>query len=212
MRHLLLACLLACCADTIGAEEADGQKEIAGLLDARFHPQIASIEISRSRYDNGVIGGAYICFKDIETGHVIPSQRNVVIRRFLRLTRWSEEVVARSPEKERYSNGWYLPADLDRAIVHRVFRRFEIDGKTALVQIPDAMSHAQMLAVLTFCAGTVDLGKIHEVVPDPDKGTIRIRTLEQYRGNVDASGDVFELQLDADRKPARVTKTGRWIS
>jgi hypothetical protein len=212
MRHLLPVCLLAGCAAGLGAEETAGQKEIADLLAARFQPQIASIDVSQSRHDNGTIGGAYIRFKDIETGHPVAACRNVVIERFLRLTRWSEEVVARSPEKERYVNGWYVPADLDRAIVHVVYRRFEIADKTARVKIPDAMSHDQMLAVLTFCAGTVDLGKIHEVVSDKDKGTIRIRTLEQYRGNLDASGDGFEVQLDAGGKPTRVTKIGRWIS
>jgi hypothetical protein len=212
MRHLIPICLLAGCAAGLGAEETAGQKEIADLLAAHLRPQIAGIEISQARFDNGVIGGACIQLKDIETGHILVGNRDVVIRRFLRLTRWSEDVVAASPLKDRHVNGWYLPADLDQAIVHRVFRRFEIAGKTAVVQIPDAMSQAQMLTVLTFCADTVDLGKIHEVIPDKDTGTIRIRTLEHVKGNLDASGDTFEVQLDAGGKPTRVTKTGRWIS
>ncbi len=206
---LMLSVLFCCCS---GQDIIDSKELVKQIVTHKFKIQIESIDLLQNlNYENGVIGTANIEFKDIEAYGLMLQEKTVVIKRFLKLTRWNEKVVKSSPIQGHYNDGWYLPANLDSSIVYRVFRVFSINNKRAVVQIPDNVSYQFVMDILLFSEKTIDLSQVYEFKFYTQTNAVIIRTLETYVGNLNASGSTYKVEVQ-NMIPTGITYVGRWIS
>jgi hypothetical protein len=207
VRGLPVLLFLTCAVVLEAADAPNLENELRNLIGSKF--KLAIVKISCREYnpplDNGMTGGACIELKDATTAF----NSNVVIKRSLSLHRWDAKVIEKSLS-HRHFNGWYVPENLDEAVSHWVFGKFEIKSKVAAGQVPANMSYDFVKECLTFAFDSFDIEKTHEVQWDQEAKTIVIRTLLEFKGNLNAYGEVYHIKLDDNKRPTEIKKMGIW--